>query len=272
MFAAVPTVIFAVGGAEIATIAAAESDDPAKSVAAMTRSVILRVITFYVGSMFLIACIVPWSGIVTGHSPFVAALETMRIPGAADIMNAIVLVAVLSALNSGLYVSSRILFRLAERQDAPRALLKLTPHKVPRLAVLLSSVVGYLAIVAAIVSRQGVFLFLVNASGAVMLFVYLATACAQISIRRRIERSEPERLTLRMWLFPWLSYAVVVAIVGVLAAMGADPALRPQLMASLASLAIVTAAYLLAAKRRQSEGTATGYLSQIGAASMEGRK
>ena len=114
VFAAVPTVIFAVGGAEIATIAAAESDDPAKSVAAMTRSVILRVITFYVGSMFLIACIVPWTSIVTGHSPFVAALETMRIPGAADIMNAIVLVAVLSALNSGLYVSSRILFRLAE--------------------------------------------------------------------------------------------------------------------------------------------------------------
>jgi GABA permease len=272
IFAAVPTVIFAVGGAEIATIAAAESDDPAKSVAAMTRSVILRVITFYVGSMFLIACIVPWSSIVTGHSPFVAALETMRVPGAADIMNAIVLVAVLSALNSGLYVSSRILFRLAERGDAPGPLLKLTPHKVPRLAVLLSSVVGYVAIVAAIVSPQGVFLFLVNASGAVMLFVYLATACAQISIRRRIERTEPERLTLRMWLFPWLSYAVVVAIVGVLAAMGADPALRPQLMASLASLAIVTAAYLLAARRRPSEGTATGYLSQLGVASMEGRK
>ena len=115
----------------------------------------------------------------------------MRIPGAADIMNAIVLVAVLSALNSGLYVSSRILFRLAERGDAPKSLLKLTPHKVPRLAVLLSSVVGYVAIVAAIVSPQGVFLFLVNASGAVMLFVYLATALAQIRIRRRIERDSP---------------------------------------------------------------------------------
>lgn len=178
VFAAVPTVIFAVGGAEIATIAAAESDNPAKSVAAMTRSVILRVITFYVGSMFLIACIVPWTSIVTGHSPFVAALETMRVPGSADIMNAIVLVAVLSALNSGLYVSSRILFRLAGRGDAPRALLRLTPSRVPRLAVLLSSVVGYVAIIAAIVSPQGVFLFPVNASGAVMLFVYLATARA----------------------------------------------------------------------------------------------
>jgi AAT family amino acid transporter/GABA permease len=274
IFAAVPTVIFAVGGAEIATIAAAESDDPAKSVAAMTRSVILRVITFYVGSMFLSACIVPWSSIVTGHSPFVAALETMRIPGAADIMNAIILVAVLSALNSGLYVSSRILFRLAERGDAPKSLLKLTQNKVPRLAVLLSSVVGYVAIVAAIVSPQGVFLFLVNASGAVMLFVYLVTALAQIRIRRRIEATEPQKLTLRMWLFPWLSYAVVAAIVGVLAAMGADPALRPQLMASAASLAVASMAYLLAAKRQPQPGfgSATGYLSPIRQQAIEGRK
>ncbi|BAO91619.1 amino acid permease [Caballeronia cordobensis] len=274
VFAAVPTVIFAVGGAEIATIAAAESDDPAKSVAAMTRSVILRVITFYVGSLFLIACIVPWGSIVTGHSPFVAALETMRIPYAADIMNAIVLVAVLSALNSGLYVSSRILFRLAERGDAPKSLLKLTPHKVPRLAVLLSSVVGYVAIIAAIVSPQGVFLFLVNASGAVMLFVYLATALAQIRIRRRIEKQAPERLTLKMWLFPWLSYAVVIAIVGVLAAMGADSELRGQLMASLASLAVASAAYVVAAKRHhrhEESAAATGFLSSDDGLAWKGR-
>jgi len=218
---------------------------------------------------------VPWGSIVTGHSPFVAALETMRIPYAADIMNAIVLVAVLSALNSGLYVSSRILFRLAERGDAPKSLLTLTPQKVPRLAVLLSSVVGYVAIVAAIVSPQGVFLFLVNASGAVMLFVYLATALAQIRIRRRIQKEAPERLTLKMWLFPWLSYAVVIAIVGVLAAMGADRELRPQLMASLASLAVASAAYLFAAKhhhRRQEESdSATGFLSHEGELAWKGR-
>ena len=274
VFAAVPTVIFAVGGAEIATIAAAESDDPAKSVAAMTRSVILRVITFYVGSLFLIACIVPWGSIVTGHSPFVAALETMRVPGSADIMNAIVLVAVLSALNSGLYVSSRILFRLAERGDAPKSLLRLTPHKVPRLAVVLSSVVGYVAIIAAIVSPQGVFLFLVNASGAVMLFVYLATALAQIRIRRRIEKQAPERLTLKMWLFPWLSYAVALAIVGVLAAMGADPELRPQLIASLASLAVASLAYFFTAKhhhRHEASDSATGFLSQENQLAWKGR-
>jgi GABA permease len=175
----------------------------------------------------------------------------MRIPGAADIMNAIVLVAVLSALNSGLYVSSRILFRLAERGDAPGALLKLSPHKVPRLGVLLSSVVGYIAIIAAIVSPKGVFLYLVNASGAIMLFVYLAIAVSQIRIRRRIEASAPERLTLKMWLFPWLSYAVVAAIAGVLIAMGFDHSLASQLLTSLCSLTVVSLAYILTRRRRE---------------------
>ncbi|WP_240766469.1 amino acid permease [Paraburkholderia flava] len=245
IFAGVPTVIFAVGGAEIATIAAAESDDPGRNVASMTRSVILRVITFYVGSIFVIACVVPWAQIKVGYSPFVAALETMHIPGAADMMNAVVLVAVLSALNSGLYVSSRIMFRLAERGDAPRALLALSPNLVPRLAVLASSVVGYVAIVAAIVSPQGVFLYLVNASGAIMLFVYLSIAVSQIVIRRRLEASEPQRLTLKMWLFPWLSYAVVAAIAGVLIAMGFDRSLASQLLASLGSVAVVSLAFLL---------------------------
>jgi AAT family amino acid transporter/GABA permease len=102
---------------------------------------------------------------------------------------------------------------------------------------------------------------------------YLATALAQIRIRRRIEAAEPQRLTLKMWLFPWLSYAVVAAIVGVLVAMAAGPALRPQVLASVASLAVASAAYWVVARRqRQDDGSATGYLSPIGQHAMEGRQ
>ncbi|MDU9390021.1 amino acid permease [Pseudomonas sp. zfem002] len=256
ILAGVPTVIFAVGGAEIATIAAAESDDPSGNVANMTRSVIFRVITFYVGSIFLIVCVVPWGQIVAGHSPFVAALEVLRIPGASLIMEAVVLVAVLSALNSGLYVSSRILFGLSQRGDAPAGLSKLTGRQVPRAAVLSSSVIGYLAIMAAIISPEGVFLFLVNASGAVMLFVYLAVALAQIQVRRQVEASAPQRLTLKMWLFPWLSYAVVAVIAGVLAAMAFQESLRTQFLASLVSLGVVSAAYMLFVRRGARGGQA----------------
>jgi GABA permease len=117
-----------------------------------------------------------------------------------------------------------------------------------------------------------VFLFLVNASGAVMLFVYLATALAQIRIRRRLER-KGEHPELPMWLFPWLSYAVVAAIVGVLVAMGTDAELRPQLMASVASLALASGAWLLAARRRHADdGTRTGYQASIDGHAMQGER
>src|SRR3954452_23343353 len=112
-------VIFAFVGAEIVTIAAAESEQPEKAVAKATNAVVWRVLIFYVLSVALVVAIVPWNTAEVGDSPFIAALGQIGIPGAADIMNAIVVTAVLSCLNSGIYTGSRMLFALARRGDAP---------------------------------------------------------------------------------------------------------------------------------------------------------
>ena len=106
-------------GAEIATIAAAESDDPERAIAKATNSVIVRIAIFFVGSIFLLAVILPWNSAELGASPYVAAFQAMGIPYADHIMNAVVLTAVLSCLNSGLYTASRMLFVLAARREAP---------------------------------------------------------------------------------------------------------------------------------------------------------
>ena len=87
---------------------------------------ILRILLFYVVSVFCIVAVVPWTEIAPGSSPFALALERIGIPFAATMMNFIVLVAVLSCLNSGLYVTSRMLFGLAAHGDAPRSLVALT--------------------------------------------------------------------------------------------------------------------------------------------------
>jgi len=81
--------------------------------------VVLRVLTFYVAAIFLIVCIVPWGDATPGESPFIASLETIGIPGAADVMNAVVVTAVLSCLNSGMYTGSRMLFALARTETRP---------------------------------------------------------------------------------------------------------------------------------------------------------
>ncbi len=119
-------------GAEIVTVAAAESAEPEKAVASAMQSVIWRVLVFYVGSIFLVVCIVPWNDVTLMERPYVSALQMLKVPAAATIMNLVILTAVLSALNSGLFASSRMLMALAARGDAARlAFARLDGRGVP---------------------------------------------------------------------------------------------------------------------------------------------
>ena len=109
LVAALPVVFFSMGGSEIATVAAAESADPAANVARAVRSVALRIALFYVCSVTVIVAIVPWNTVVAGQSPFRTALEVIGIPGSSQVMFAVILTAVLSSLNSSIYIASRML-------------------------------------------------------------------------------------------------------------------------------------------------------------------
>ncbi len=239
----VTSVIFALCGAEIATIAAAESDEPARTVAKLTTSVVVRIALFYILSISLIVSVVPWPEIKIGYSPFASALEVMGIPTAAAIMNFIVLVAVLSCLNSGLYVTSRVLFTLAAQGDAPQSLVKLNSRSVPVRAILLGSSVGYVGVLISIVSPKVVFAFLVDASGAIMIVIYLIETMAQIRLRRHFEKVDPSRLQVRMWLFPWLSYLTMAILLAVLLAMALTGAHYKEFYSSMICVAVVVAGY-----------------------------
>jgi len=245
VLAATTSVIFALVGAEIATIAAAESAEPSRTVARMTSTVAVRILIFYVLSVLLIVSVVPWTKIVPGTSPFATALSVMGIPGAATIMNGIVLVAVLSCLNSGLYVTSRVLFTLAARGDAPQALVSADSSKVPARAILIARRFCYVAFAASDLSPKLVFSFLVTASGALMLIVYLMIAASQIRMRRHFEKTAPERLSIRVWLFPWLSYVTVAAICFILAAMAVTPKVSSEFWSSIAITLFFLALFLI---------------------------
>jgi GABA permease len=116
---------------------------------AMSTTVILRILTFYVVSLFLIVSVTPWNLVRSGESPFTLALDTMHIPWAGTIMNGIILTAVLSCLNSAVYVSSRVLFVLSVRGDAPKRLVRLNARRVPVGSVLIGALAGFLGATAA---------------------------------------------------------------------------------------------------------------------------
>ncbi|GAA3185471.1 MULTISPECIES: amino acid permease [Streptomyces] len=240
--AVVPCVGFFTG-AEIVTIAAAESVEPERAVADAIRSIVLRVVAFYVLSIFLVVAVVPWTSRAIEVSPYAAVLERLAVPAAGTVMNALVLIAVLSCLNSALYTSSRMLFALTGNGDAPRAFTKVSRGGVPRRALLAGTSVGYLSVIAAWLSPDVVFSFLINSYGAIALFVYLAIAFAQVRMRRRLEREDPARLTLRMWLFPWLSWVTIAAMTAVIAAMAVLPGSRSQFWLSLVTVAVVLVGY-----------------------------
>src|ERR1700733_14582010 len=161
VLAAVPTVFFAMTGAEITTIAAAESAQPGRAIARMSTAVIVRILIFYVISILLIVSVTPWNEVRSGESPFTLALNTMHVPWAGTIMSVIILTAVLSCLNSAFYVSSRVLFILAERGDAPQALVKSNARRVPVASVLIGKVEGFFGIPEDTEPRQVMFDFLV---------------------------------------------------------------------------------------------------------------
>jgi len=253
---AVPIVIFSLTGSEIASIAAAESEDPPGNVARASRTVALRIVIFYLLAVALIVATVPWASLKSGQSPFVAAMQVIGIPGAATLMRAIILVAVLSCLNSGLYVCSRTMFELADAGDAPRALVATGPNKVPTRAILLGGLAGFLAAIASVLSPGLVFAFLLATSGSVILVVYLLVALAQIADRRRRDVAG-ERPAFAIWLFPWLSYATIAGIVAIFVTMVFLPDQRLQLMASTGSVAVVAGA-AFARTPRHTAATASG--------------
>jgi L-asparagine transporter-like permease len=244
------TVLFALTGAEIATVAAAESAEPARAVARLTSSVIVRILVFYVLSISLIVAAVPWTEVRAGESPFTLALRTMHFGWASTAMSAVILTAVLSCLNSAFYVCSRVLFLLAANGDAPQWLVQVNARHVPTRSVWIGAVAGVIGIMSATLSPHRVFAFLQNASGALMVFIYILIALAQIRLRReREQRGEPAPALL-MWLFPWASYAAVAGFTAVVVAMAVTPGQQQDLYFSLLTLVVVFLAYALLRRRR----------------------
>jgi GABA permease len=190
----------------------------------------------------------------SGESPFTLALNTMHVPWAGAIMSAIILTAVLSCLNSAFYVSSRVLFILAERGDAPQVLVKLNARRVPVASVLIGAAAGFLGIIAATEARQAVFDFLVSSSGALIVFVYMIIAVAQITLRRRRERAGGPKPAVTMWFFPWLSYTAIAGMAAVLVAMAFTPALQQDFKFSCITLIGEIAAYLVVKRLRRPAG------------------
>ncbi|MFE9865786.1 amino acid permease [Streptomyces sp. NPDC005506] len=248
-------VVFSFMGSEIVTLAAGESENPQRAVQKATNSVIWRIAVFYLGSIFIVLTLLPWNDAsILKDGSYVAALNSIGIPHAGQVMDVIVLTAVLSCLNSGLYTASRMAFSLGERGDAPKAFARTNKRGVPRAAILSSVVFGFVAVFFNYQWPDTVFQFLLNSSGAIALFVWLVICFTQLRMRGIILRESPEKLVVRMWLFPYLTWATIAMISFVLVYMLTDDSGREQVLLSLLVAAIVVAISLVRDVRQRKSG------------------
>ncbi|MDD0974100.1 GABA permease [Pseudomonas fontis] len=254
VLAAMLTTMFSFMGTEIVTIAAAESKNPTKQITKATNSVIWRIFLFYLVSIFIVVALVPWNHASLAEvGSYQTVLQMMGIPNAKIIVDIVVLIAVTSCLNSALYTSSRMLFSLSKRGDAPAMAQRTTSSGTPHVAVLLSTAAAFLTVFANYVAPAQVFEFLLASSGAIALLVYLVIAVSQLRMRRQ-RMARGETIAFKMWLFPGLTWASIVFIVSVLTLMVIRPDHRAEIVATgLLSIAVV-AAGLLVARKRKAEG------------------
>ncbi|GAA0477164.1 amino acid permease [Streptomyces sp. NPDC046215] len=221
--------VVAYGGLETVTIAAAESEDPRRSVARAVKTTMWRIGIVYVGSMLVIVALIPWNdGAVTESGPYAAVLDRLGVPGGGQIMNVVVLIALLSAMNANIYGSSRMAYSLVSRGQGPKALGKVS-GQVPRRAVLASSAFGFAAVLLSYWWPTTVFAWLLNMVGGVVLIVWGFIAASQLVLRRRLEREAPEKLVVKMWGFPYLTWVTLAGVLGVLVLMTLDTDTRVQL-------------------------------------------
>lgn len=201
--AALLVVVFAFGGTEIVAVAAAETEDPERSIARAIRTVAWRILVFYIGSLSVIIAVVPWTSEAL-KSPFAAVLQVANIPGAATAITLIAVIALLSALNANLYGASRMMYSLAQRQEAPAVLGWTDPRQVPIIAVLASVLFGFAATVMELRFPDKVLPVLLNTVGSTCLLVWTISLLSQLILRHRANR-DGTRLPFRMAGYPYLT-------------------------------------------------------------------
>ncbi|CAM3452862.1 amino acid permease [Isoptericola cucumis] len=241
-------VAFAFGGIEIVAIAAAEARDPRDAVARATRTILWRILFFYVGAVAIIVALVPWDDAEALASPFVSVLQLAGFDWAARLMEVVVALALLSAFNANVYGTSRMLFSLGQRDDAPKAVTKVSRRDVPWVAVLVSVFFGVVAVVLNWLLPEALLSILLNAVGSALFVVWLLITISQLRLRPRLEAEAArsgEPMRLRMWGFPWLSWVVLVALVGLAGLMLSDAAARAQLTATAGLVVVILAVYAL---------------------------
>ena len=240
---AVIMAIFSYLSIEMIAVAAGEAAQPEVAVVRAFRSTVLRLVLFYLLTIALVLAIVPWTAAGTDESPFVKVMRALRIPAAAGILNFVILIAALSAMNSQLYITTRMMFSLARAGQAPARLGRLSARGVPVAALLLSSLGIALAGALSVLAPQSSFILMVAISSFGAMFTWLMIFVTHYAFRRARARAGIPLARFHMRGFPATTLLGAALMAAVLLTTALTDAFRLTLVFGLPFLAGLCAIY-----------------------------
>ncbi|MBB6446662.1 amino acid permease [Bacillus benzoevorans] len=214
MLGAFLVVMFSYGGAELIGVAATETKDSEKVIPKVIKSTVLRVILFYVLPILIICGIIPWDQVNGQDSPFVQVFSLSGIPAAAHMMNFVLLTAVLSAANSGIYATSRTLFTMAQNKEAPAMFMQTSKKGIPLNGIILTTLFILCGVFLAYITPDQVIGYLMSIPGFTVLVIWIGICCAQIKLRPYY----PLKPTFQVKWFPYVTIFGALSLTGIFVA------------------------------------------------------
>ena len=247
-------VIYSFIGTEIVAVTAGEAKDPERSVPRAMRTMLARLVIFYVGAIAILVGVIPWTQIQPGQnitvSPFVRVFDVMHVPAAARIINFVVLTAALSSMNCNLYLATRMIFSLSRGGYAPKVLGRVSRKGTPIPALVFSAVGLATATLLAIrfPSSAYVYLFGIALFGA--LFVWLMIFVTHLSFRKHWRASLGRQLPVTMPLFPWTTILGGTAVLAIIISTWWVEGMRLTMETGIPWLLLLTVLYFAWGRKR----------------------
>lgn len=242
-------------GIELLGITAGEADNPKHAIVASVKSIVWRILIFYIGAIFVIVSIYPWNQLKAVGSPFVETFSKVGIAGAAGIINFVVLTAAMSGANSGIYSSSRMLFKMSMDKEVPGVFGKLSKHVVPNVAILaisLGILIGFiLNVILTVVNKSTASLFVIVYSSSVLpgLVPWFVILLSELRFRKQntdLLKNHP----FKMPLFPYVNYFAIIALVVIVLFMFINPDTQVSVTVGLVYLIILSLIFMIKNKKK----------------------
>ncbi len=247
-------VMFAYQGVELIGVTAGEAQNPEKVLPHATNGVVWRILIFYVGALIVMMALVPWNELKPGVSPFVYVFERIGIPGAAAIVNLVVITAAASSCNSGIFSTGRMLYTLAQFGQAPRAFGRVSSKHVPSTAITFSAALMGIGVLLNYIVPEQVFVWVTSISLVGSLWTWSIIMIAHLGYRKAIAAGRVKAVDFRMPGAPYANWLVVAFMIAVAVLLSLDPGTRVALYVAPVWFALLGIGYRFTKSRAPLEG------------------